>query len=126
VKAIRSWIIAAGTVDLVIIWLWLAAAALRFESGGWGDGVWLRLVLAFSWFVVVDNKISARLKPNQAVVTAPTDRGPLHPIEPSSDMRQAARAMTEMRASLIHAGYTPEQASRQIADVIAASNQGES
>jgi hypothetical protein len=70
----------------------------------------------FVWAYLTKPEAKA-LRKNQAIVTAP--------VEPSSDMRQAARAMTEVRAALIASGYTSEQASRQIADMIAAQN-GES
>jgi hypothetical protein len=61
---------------------------------------------------------SPSLQKNQAIVTAS--------IEPSADIREAARSMTEIRVALIASGYTPEQASRQIADMIAASQGGAS
>jgi uncharacterized membrane protein len=80
-------------------------------------------VLVLNYFAMTVERVRCplghkQMLPNQAVISAS--------IEPSADMREAARSMTEIRVALIAAGYTPEQASRQIADVIAAGQRGAS
>lgn len=118
IAAVRKWIIAARGIDLLIVGLWLVAAALDFQSSGWGEGVYLRLTLAFFWFIVADTKIESRLRSNQVILTTP--------VEASADMRTAAHQVAQLRTALLAAGLTPDQASKQIADLIVASNDGAS
>lgn len=98
---------------------WRYAASTILVLAGFTCGLLNHFELAATlilWGWILDQP-PLRLRPNQAVVTAP--------IEPSADMRQFAGAVTQLRVALINEGMTSEQARDTIADLFRASQGGQ-
>lgn len=74
---------------LLLVAVWTASTLINALRENWPAAV-ASLAAALAFIEIHWLRADAKLKPNQAIVTAA--------IEPSSDMRQAARAMTEIRA----------------------------
>ena len=93
---------------LLMITGWVVFFLGRFE---WS-------ALCFMWGWLLDTEEQPSLRPNQAVVTAP--------IEPSALHREWAHSVMQMRAALINEGMSPDQATKALAEMIAAQSRGDS